>query len=345
MCVVEETETEIMTTTSISTTTTITNAKKAAFVAASGSSSKSSTKRIGVRRVGKQHETRATNPMTKCRAFPSSPSSSSSSSSSSPSSSTSSFFEEDDAAEKETKRNPGTVLLERLGLGASALALASAMSLTSCVDAAKASEIEILQTPAPTEGYIVDDAGIMSRASAGAINKTLKELEDQTGYHLNVITVRKLVFEQDPYAFGDKVLETWYPTLEEGNTKGNFLLVKSAKEAAVVGGPQFLKAVGNDVLDSILSKNVPINLEYEKFNEAMTSSIDRIAAVLEGKEDPGPPTKYEKDMSRTFKTREETGAKREVFSNVVVGLLVISFVVPMLQYFGYVTGDPDFDDN
>jgi len=162
---------------------------------------------------------------------------------------------------------------------------------------------------------------------------------------LNVITVRKLVFEQDPYAFGDKVLETWYPTLEEGNTKGNFLLVKSAKEAAVVGGPQFLKAVGNDVLDSILSKNVPINLEYEKFNEAMTSSIDRIAAVLEGKEDPGPPTKYEKDMSRTFKTREETGAKREVFSNVVVGLLVISFVVPMLQYFGYVTGDPDFDDN
>ena len=237
------------------------------------------------------------------------------------------------------------MLLERLGLGASALALASAMSLTSCVDAAKASEIEILQTPAPTEGYIVDDAGIMSRASAGEINKTLKELEDQTGYHLNVITVRKLVFEQDPYAFGDKVLETWYPTLEEGNTKGNFLLVKSAKEAAVVGGPQFLKAVGNDVLDSILSKNVPINLEYEKFNEAMTSSIDRIAAVLEGKEDPGPPTKYEKDMSRTFKTREETGAKREVFSNVVVGLLVISFVVPMLQYFGYVTGDPDFDDN
>jgi len=295
-----------------------------------------SSRRIGVRRVGKQHKTRATN-LTKCRArLPSSPSSSSSTSSS--------FFEEDDA-EKETKRSPGTVLLERLGLGASALALASAMSLTSCVDAAKASEIEILQTPAPTEGYIVDDAGIMSRASSGEINKTLKELEDQTGYHLNVITVRKLVFDQDPYAFGDKVLETWYPTLEEGNTKGNFLLVKSAKEAAVVGGPQFLKAVGNDVLDSILSKNVPINLEYEKFNEAMTSSIDRIAAVLEGKEDPGPPTKYEKDTSRTFKTREETGAKREVFSNVVVGLLVISFVVPMLQYFGYVTGDPDFDDN
>ena len=234
-------------------------------------------------------------------------------------------------------------IAQQLGQGLSAFALASTMSLAP-VDAANASEIEILQTPAPTAGYIVDDAGIMSRASAGQINKTLKELEDQTGYHLNVITVRKLVFEQDPYAFGDKVLETWYPTLEEGNNKGNLLLVKTAKEAAVVGGPQFLKAVGDDVLESVLTKNVPINLEYEKFNEALTSSVDRIAAVLEGKPDPGPPAKFEKDTSRTFKTKEETGAKREVFSNVVVGLLVISFVVPMLQYFGYVTGDPDFDD-
>jgi uncharacterized membrane protein YgcG len=256
-----------------------------------------------------------------------------------------SFSSDEDDDEKMIKKKQHFV--EQLGRGVSAFALASAMSLSPIsmvVDSANASEIEILQTPAPTSGYIVDDAGIMSRASAGSINKTLKELEDQTGYHLNVITVRKLVFEQDPYAFGDKVLETWYPTLEEGNNKGNFLLVKTAKEAAVVGGPKFLKAVGDDVLESVLSKNVPINLEYEKFNEALTSSVDRIAAVLEGKPDPGPPAKFEKDNSRTFKTKEETGAKREVFSNVVVGLLVISFVVPMLQYFGYVTGDPDFDD-
>jgi uncharacterized membrane protein YgcG len=247
------------------------------------------------------------------------------------------------SSSSEEKQHQKNSIAQQLGQGLSALALASTMSLAP-VDAANASEIEILQTPAPTAGYIVDDAGIMSRASAGQINKTLKELEDQTGYHLNVITVRKLVFEQDPYAFGDKVLETWYPTLEEGNNKGNLLLVKTAKEAAVVGGPQFLKAVGDDVLESVLTKNVPINLEYEKFNEALTSSVDRIAAVLEGKPDPGPPAKFEKDTSRTFKTKEETGAKREVFSNVVVGLLVISFVVPMLQYFGYVTGDPDFDD-
>lgn len=209
----------------------------------------------------------------------------------------------------------------------------------------QAAELEILQTPAPTAGYIVDDAGILSRASSGSINKALKDLEEQTGYHVNVVTVRKLVFEQDPFAFGDKVLETWYPTLEEGNNKGNLLLVKNTKEGAIVGGPAFLKGVGNDVLDSILSKNIPINLEDEKYGEALTSSVDRIVAALEGKADPGPPVKYEKSKAKTYKTKEETNEKREVFSNVVIGLLVISFVVPMVQYFGYVAGDPDFDDN
>ena len=227
-----------------------------------------------------------------------------------------------------------------VGLGA-----ASALTL-GAPDMAKAAELEILQTPAPQSGvgYIVDDGALLSRAASGTLNKSLKDLEDKTGYHVNVVTVKKLVFEQDPFAFGDKVLETWYPTLEEGNNKGNLLLVKNTKEGAIVGGPKFLKAVGNDVLDSILSKNIPYNLSEEKYGEALTSSVNRIAAVLEGKEDPGPPTKFVANKEKTYKTKAETDEKREVFSNVVIGLLVISFVVPMVQYFGYVAGDPDFDD-
>eukprot|EP00227_Mantoniella_beaufortii_P019575 CAMPEP_0197588362 /NCGR_PEP_ID=MMETSP1326-20131121/9670_1 /TAXON_ID=1155430 /ORGANISM="Genus nov. species nov., Strain RCC2288" /LENGTH=288 /DNA_ID=CAMNT_0043153181 /DNA_START=72 /DNA_END=938 /DNA_ORIENTATION=- len=231
--------------------------------------------------------------------------------------------------------------------GAAVVGLGAAATLAMGAPAALASELEILQTPAPVsgKGYIVDDGALLSRASAGEINAKLKDLEEKTGYHVNVVTIRKLVFEQDPFAFGDKVLESWYPTLADGDMKGQILLVKNTKEGSVVGGPKFLKAVGNDVLDSILSKNIPFNLEDEKFGEALTSSVDRIVAVLEGKEDPGPPVRFEKNKNRTFKTKAETNDKREVFSNVVIGLLVISFVVPMVQYFGYVAGDPDFDDN
>lgn len=224
--------------------------------------------------------------------------------------------------------------------------LGAASALTFCApNVATAAELEILSTPAPQSGvgYIVDDAGLLSRAASGSLNKSLKALEDKTGYHVNVITVKKLVFEQDPFAFGDKVLEKWYPTLEEGNLKGNLLLVKNTKEGAIVGGPAFLQGVGNDVLDSILSKNIPYNVEDEKYGEALTSSVARIAAMLEGAADPGPPNKFEKSKEKTYKTKAETSDKREVFSNVVIGLLIISFVVPMVQYFGYVAGDPDFD--
>ena len=161
---------------------------------------------------------------------------------------------------------------------------------------------------------------------------------------MNVITVRKFVFETDPFAFGDKVLETWYPTVEEGNDKGNLLLVKSTKDGALVGGPKFLKQVGDPLIDSVLTSNYGINLEQEKYNEALTSSVKRIAAVLEGKDDPGHPAKFEAQKGSNFKTKSETSEKRDVFANVVIGLLVISFVVPMLQYAGYVVGDQDFDE-
>lgn len=241
---------------------------------------------------------------------------------------------------------PATIdaVVSDVGRAVCGAALAVSLAFGGVVEDAVAGEIEILGTPAPTEGYIVDDAGLMSRSTATTVNKTLKELEDTTGFHMNVITVRKLVFETDPFAFGDKVLETWYPTVEEGNDKGNLLLVKSTKDGALVGGPKFLKSVGDDLIDSVLTSNYGINLEQEKYNEALTSSVKRITAVLEGKEDPGPPEKFEAAKGSNFKTRKETSEKRDVFANVVIGLLVISFVVPMLQYAGYVVGDPDFDE-
>jgi len=243
-----------------------------------------------------------------------------------------------------TDRPAIDAVVSDVGRAVCGAALAVSLAFGGVVEDAVAGEIEILGTPAPTEGYIVDDAGLMSRSTATAVNKTLKELEDATGFHMNVITVRKLVFETDPFAFGDKVLETWYPTVEEGNDKGNLLLVKSTKDGALVGGPKFLKSVGDDLIDSVLTSNYGVNLEQEKYNEALLSSVKRVTAVLEGKEDPGPPEKYEAAKGSNFKTRKETNEKRDVFANVVIGLLVISFVVPMLQYAGYVVGDPDFDE-
>lgn len=66
-------------------------------------------------------------------------------------------------------------------------------------------------------------------------------MQKDTGYRLEVATVRKLETENDAFAFGDKLVEKWYQTVEEGSNKGILLLVTSAKEGALTGGPSFLK--------------------------------------------------------------------------------------------------------
>lgn len=75
----------------------------------------------------------------------------------------------------------------------------------------------------------------------------------------------------------------------------------------------------------------------EKYNEAIFSSAKRLVAAIDGLPDPGGPKLNENKRESNFKTKEETDEKRGQFSLVVGGLLVIAFVVPMAQYYAYVS--------
>jgi uncharacterized membrane protein YgcG len=151
-----------------------------------------------------------------------------------------------------------------------------------------------------------------------------------------VVTLRKLQFETDAFAFADKVIERWYPTAADGNKKAVLVLVKGSKEGALVAGPELNKKLGSALVDSITGENIPILCEQEKFGEALSSSLRRVSAKLAGGADPGPPKVEAVKTGSNFKTKEETGSKSGKYALVIGGLLVISFVVPMVQYFGYV---------
>lgn len=228
-----------------------------------------------------------------------------------------------------------TDALQGAGKIVAAGAAAALLTLGAATGTALASEFDLRQEPTPTSRYVLDDAGVLSKATKKDLNKRLKALEAKTDYRLEVATVRKLEFETDPFAFGDKLIENWYPTVEQGTSKGVLLVVTTSKEGALTGGPSFLKAVGDDLIDGIVGDNIPIFTEEEKFNETVTSSLKRIEAVLTGQEDPGGPERRETTRKRTYKTREETASGKNVTSTIVISLLVISVVVPMLQYYGY----------
>lgn len=66
-------------------------------------------------------------------------------------------------------------------------------------------------------------------------------MQEDTGYRVEVATVRKLETESDAFAFGDKLIEKWYENVEKGSNKGVLVVVTSGKDGAVTGGPKFLK--------------------------------------------------------------------------------------------------------
>lgn len=146
------------------------------------------------------------------------------------------------------------------------------------------------------------------------------------------------------------------------------LVVTAGKDGALVGGDKFSNAVTERLVDSIVTANIPIFTEArpvdllplprrrhrltprgstvlpqdEKYNEATESSVNRIIAKLEGKEDPGAPERPDGTRVRTYRTKEETEKARNVTGTVVATLLVIAFIVPMLQYYGQVQWDDMF---
>ncbi|KAL0393653.1 UNVERIFIED_CONTAM: hypothetical protein Slati_4331500 [Sesamum latifolium] len=223
------------------------------------------------------------------------------------------------------------------GLAALAISLALNFSLPILTDAALASEFDVLNEGPPKESYVVDDAGVLSRVTKSDLKRLLSDLESRKGYHINVVTVRKLTSKADAFEYADQVLERWYPTVEEGNKKGIVVLITSQKEGAVSGGPEFIQAVGDSVLDGTVSENLPVLATEEKYNEAVFSSAKRLVAAIDGLPDPGGPQAKDNKRESNFKTREETDEKRGQFTLVVGGLLVIAFVVPMAQYYAYVS--------
>ncbi|KFM25441.1 UPF0603 protein, chloroplastic [Auxenochlorella protothecoides] len=197
------------------------------------------------------------------------------------------------------------------------------------------SEADLVGDGTPTE-YIIDDAKVLNRTTRSELGSRLKSLEEATGYRLEVATVRKLEVEPDAFALGDKLLGKWYG---QPDKQGILLIVTTGKDGALTGGPAFVKAVGEDLVDSVVGENIPILTEQEKYNATVLSSVERIAARLEGKEVPAAPQRADTERRRTYKTKAETEQKKPVTSTIVLTLLAISFVVPMLQYFGYTNKD------
>merc|ERR1711907_320505 len=206
------------------------------------------------------------------------------------------------------------------------------------VGPALSTEFDVLAEDEPKTTYYIDDATALSRTTRDEINAKLSNLETSSGYKLVVVTTRKLEFDPDAFTFSDKIFGKWHKS-GGGDKSGLLLVVTGGKDGALVGGTSFVSALGDELIDSVVGDNIPYYTEVEKYNEAALSSVNRITAVLDGKRDPGAPQRINRTRTRTYKTKEETDRVKPVTGTIVLTLLLIAFVVPMLQFYGYVSKD------
>lgn len=67
--------------------------------------------------------------------------------------------------------------LQEAGRAVSAAAAAALLTLGAATGTALASEFDLRQEPTPTSRYVLDDAGVLSKATKKDLNERLKALE------------------------------------------------------------------------------------------------------------------------------------------------------------------------
>ena len=180
----------------------------------------------------------------------------------------------------------------------------------------------------PTE-RVIDDADVFSRASRSELESRLEALtEDRVDAH--VITVRRLDYGYSLDAFGDQLVENWSSSGQEPLLL--LLLETQNKRAAIVTEDSLQAQLPPALLKSTARTTMSIPLrEGDRYRQASLDGINRLAVVLGGGEDPGPP---EEIVRTTLPTNIPTQAETEESNATtwVIVLLVLGTIIPMATW-------------
>jgi uncharacterized protein len=185
---------------------------------------------------------------------------------------------------------------------------------------------------APPDEAVLDTAEVLSRAGRNEIESRLKQLEPLR-VDAKIITLRRLDYGLSLTGFGEDLVKRW-----SGDGMANppplilFLEETQNKQAAVVVSEELNDQLPDSLLRSTgrTTMSQPMR-DGERFRQASLDGIERIAVVLNGGEDPGPPIEIERTSIPTnIPTVEET-RESNAFTWVIV-LLVVGTIIPMATW-------------
>jgi uncharacterized protein len=221
----------------------------------------------------------------------------------------------------------GHVIRARLSAALlSAALLLAALALPAAAWATGAADFP----PQPPASHVLDQADLLSRAADTELDRRLQEFG---GDHVDarLLTLRRLDYGLSLDALGEQLVERW--SAGEPDRSLLLLLIESQNNsAAVVASSDLEGQLPSELLSStaISTMGLPLR-EGARYRQASVDALDRLAVVLNGGEDPGPPQLVERmPIETNIPTREETQSSN-AFLWVVV-LLVVGTLVPMITW-------------
>ncbi len=184
----------------------------------------------------------------------------------------------------------------------------------------------------PPEKAVLDSADVLSRAGKNEIEARLNQLESSK-VDARVITLRKLDYGLSLTGFGEELVERWSNN-DNSSERPLILFLEETqnKQAAIVVSAELSDQLPDALLRSTARTTMSQPMrDGERFRQASMDGIERIAVVLNGGEDPGPPVQIERTTLPTnIPTVEET-SESNAFTWVIV-LLVVGTIVPMATW-------------
>ena len=184
----------------------------------------------------------------------------------------------------------------------------------------------------PPEEAVLDSADVLSRAGKNEIETRLNQLESSK-VDARVITLRKLDYGLSLTGFGEELVERW--SNNDNRSERPLLLFLEEtqnKQAAVVISAELSDQLPDALLRSTARTTMSQPMrDGERFRQASLDGIDRIAVVLDGGEDPGPPIEIERTTIPTNVPTVEETRESNAFTWVIV-LLVVGTIVPMATW-------------
>ncbi|MEN9208292.1 MAG: TPM domain-containing protein [Gloeomargarita sp. GMQP_bins_120] len=186
----------------------------------------------------------------------------------------------------------------------------------------------------PPASWVFDEADVFSPSTVNQVNRILTQLSQDTGFQVHVVSLRRLDYGETANSFGEKLFQRWFP--DGGARQVLVTLVARTATADLQAGAEVLPLLPSATAVSVVEETLLKPVRNNVYNLALVNTVARLQAILSGQPDPGPPPEEVERIEGTFATAAETRQSRDIWTAVVIVLLILATVIPMVTYYWYV---------